>query len=89
MRRRDFLATLPCAAAAQTAAPGMSLNAFAEMCSWTFVRGYVANLAKTSDSYAVVEYPGATITKNFLAKSGPKCHRCFSHAARDCGVDCC
>ncbi len=70
MLRRDFLATLPCAAAAQTAAPGMSLNAFAEIVFLDIVRGYVTNLAKTSDSYAVVEYPDATITKNFLAKSG-------------------
>jgi hypothetical protein len=67
MRRREFLATLPCAAAAQTAT---SLNAFAEIVFLDIVRSYVANLAKTSDSYSVVEFPGATITKNFLSKSG-------------------
>ncbi|WP_321477761.1 DUF2264 domain-containing protein [uncultured Paludibaculum sp.] len=33
-------------------------------------RGYLRNAAKTSPSMAAVEYPNATITKNFLAKSG-------------------
>ena len=33
-------------------------------------RGFLANAGKTSPSMAVVEYPGATVTKNFLAKSG-------------------
>ena len=70
MRRREFLTTLPCAAAAQTAPPATSLNAFSEIVFLDILRGHVASLAKTSESYAVVEYPGATITKNFLAKSG-------------------
>ena len=33
-------------------------------------RGYLTNAARTSPSMAVVEFPGATVTKNFLAKSG-------------------
>lgn len=33
-------------------------------------RGYLKNAARTSPSLAVVEYPDATVTKNFLAKSG-------------------
>jgi hypothetical protein len=70
MRRREFLTTLPCAAAAQTAPQATSLNAFSEIVFLDILRGHVASLAKTSESYAVVEYPGATITKNFLAKSG-------------------
>ena len=61
---------------------------FTEIMFLDILRGYVASLAKTSDSYSVVEYPGATITKNFLAKSGRECHRRNSYAARDRGVDC-
>ena len=70
MRRRQFIAALPCAAMAQSAAPATTLNATAEMLFLDILRGHVSNLAQTSDSYAVVEYPGATVTKNFLAKSG-------------------
>ena len=70
MRRRQFIAALPCAAMAQSAAPAITLNATAEILFLDILRGYVSNLAQTSDSYAVVEYPGATVTKNFLAKSG-------------------
>ena len=33
-------------------------------------RGYLTNAARTSPSMAVVEFPGATVTKGFLAKSG-------------------
>jgi hypothetical protein len=71
MRRREFLAALPATAAlAQTTSPETSLNALAEIIFLDIARGYVSSAAKTSDSYAVVEYPGATVTKNFLATSG-------------------
>ena len=70
MRRREFIAALPCAAMAQPAAPSSTLNATAEILFLDLIRGYVLNLAQTSDSYAVVEYPAATVTKNFLSKSG-------------------
>lgn len=70
MRRREFVAALPCAALAQSAAPTASLNAVAEILFLDVLRGYVSNLAQTPDSYAVIEYPGATVTKSFLAKSG-------------------
>ena len=72
MQRREFLAALPCASAfAQSSTDaGTSLNAFAEIVFSEIVRGYVANLAKTSDSFACVEFPGATVTKSFLTKSG-------------------
>lgn len=70
MRRREFVAALPCAAYAQSAAPDLSLNAFSESIFLEILRGYVTNLARTSDSYAVIEYSGATVTKGFLSKSG-------------------
>ena len=70
MRRREFVATLPCAAMAQPAASTPSLNATAEIIFLDILRGHVASLARTSDSYAVVEYPDATKTKSFLSKSG-------------------
>jgi hypothetical protein len=70
MRRRDFVTALPCAAMAQTAAPATTLNAAAEILFLEILRGHVSNLARTSDSYAAVEYPSATKTKNFLTKSG-------------------
>ncbi|MBC8168065.1 MAG: DUF2264 domain-containing protein [Bryobacteraceae bacterium] len=34
------------------------------------IRGYAVSLARTSDSYAAIEYPQATVTKGFLTKSG-------------------
>ena len=72
MLRRDLLATLPAVslAAAQDQRDTTSLSAFAEILFLDIVRGYARSLAKTSDSFAVIEYPGATVTKNFLAKSG-------------------
>ncbi|MDZ4799509.1 MAG: DUF2264 domain-containing protein [Bryobacteraceae bacterium] len=71
MRRREFLAALPCSAAlGQSPGSDPSFNALAEIVFLELVRGYVTNAAKTSDSNAVIEYPGATVTKNFLAKSG-------------------
>lgn len=63
MQRRTFL-TLP--AAARAAAPAFSIQAFyAEI-----LRGYLVWTKKTSPSMAVLEFPGATVTRNFLAKSG-------------------
>jgi hypothetical protein len=75
MRRRELLAALPCAAlAAQSKAPPvqqeMPFTAFAETMFLDILRGFVKNAANTSDSYAVVEYPDATVTQSFLAKSG-------------------
>jgi hypothetical protein len=70
MLRREFIA-LPCAAAAGSGAqivsafPDRARNIFFEI-----LRGYLAAASKTSTSLAVVEYPDATVTKNFLAKSG-------------------
>jgi hypothetical protein len=66
--RREFLA-LPCAFAVP-AAPLTSFPDYAEQLFLTIVRGYLTNTSKTSKSLAVVEYPDATVTKNFLAKSG-------------------
>jgi hypothetical protein len=76
MIRREFLTLLPASAAAQRGKkkneppppppPGKLVeNFFVEI-----LRGYLANAQKTSPSMAVVEYPNATITKSFLAKSG-------------------
>src|SRR4051794_14268838 len=71
MQRREFLAALPCAALAQTASDSTtSLNAFAEIIFLDITRRYLASLAKTSDSFAAIEYPGATITKSFMTRSG-------------------
>ncbi|MBC7928769.1 MAG: DUF2264 domain-containing protein, partial [Bryobacteraceae bacterium] len=70
MLRREFIATLPCAAIAQKPASTSSLNAFAEVMFLELVRGYAVSLARTSDSYAAIEYPQATVTKGFLTKSG-------------------
>ncbi len=71
MRRREFLAALPASAAlAQTTPPDTSLSALAEIVFLDIARGFANHAAKTSDGYAVVEYPNATVTKNFLAKSG-------------------
>jgi hypothetical protein len=71
MERRAFLAALPCAALAQRpSAQPVPLTALAEEMFLEIARGFVLAAAKTSDSYAVVEYPGATVTQNFLAKSG-------------------
>ena len=70
MRRREFLAALPSAALAQTAAHDTSLNALAEILFLDILRGYLGSLARTTDSYAAIEYPGATIAKSFLTKSG-------------------
>lgn len=77
MTRRELLALLPVSAAAQKGRkkgaeppppppPEQLVKAFFE----EIVRGYLANAARTSPTMAVVEYPNATITKNFLAKSG-------------------
>src|SRR3954452_12213298 len=72
MQRREFLAALPCASAfAQSSTDaGTSLNAFTEIVFSEILRGYVANLVKTSDSFACIEFPGATVTKSFLTKTG-------------------
>ena len=65
MQRREFLAALPCAALGQVTSAPLIETYFLDL-----VRGYAVNTARTSDTYAVVEYPAATVTKNFLAKSG-------------------
>ena len=71
MRRRELLAAIPAAVLAQTTAPtGTPFNALAETLFLDITRGFVKHAALTSDSYAVVEYPEATVTKSFLAKSG-------------------
>jgi hypothetical protein len=82
MQRRDFLSlipTLPVYAQSEKKKkkkkgepepppPPPSEQVRTLFCDIT--RGYLANAAKTSKSMAVVEYPQATITQNFLAKSG-------------------
>src|SRR5688572_27706760 len=73
MQRREFLAAFPSAMLAQPPAQGtadISFNALAETAFLEILRGYVKHTARTSDSYAVVEYPEATVTKNFLSNSG-------------------
>ena len=73
MQRREFLAAVPSAVLAQTPAqppPSISFNALAETAFLDMLRGFVQQAARTSDSFAVVEYPDATVTQNFLAKSG-------------------
>lgn len=70
MQRREFLAALPCAAIAQNTQDAPPLSAVAEAFFLDIARGYCTSLAKTSDSYAVIEYPDATVTRSFLAKSG-------------------
>ena len=63
MNRRSFL-TLP--AAALAAPSTYSIEDFYRRIQ----DGYARWAQKTSSSLAVVEFPGATVTKNFLAKSG-------------------
>jgi hypothetical protein len=63
MHRRTFL-SLPAAALAAPAA--FSIENFYE----EILRGHLTWARKTSPSMAVLEFPGATVTKNFLAKSG-------------------
>ena len=63
MNRRSFL-TLP--AAALAAPSSYSIEDFYRRIQ----DGYLRWAQKTSSSLAVVEFPDATITKNFLAKSG-------------------
>lgn len=70
MHRRDFLGALSCAALGQIAPTSSALSSRAEAIFLDIVRGYVASASRTSDSYAVVEYPDATVTQSFLAKSG-------------------
>jgi hypothetical protein len=79
MIRRQFLSLMPAAALAQRGKkkdakneppppppPGERVRqAFFEI-----VRGYIEAARRTSPTMAVVEYPGATVTKSFLAKSG-------------------
>lgn len=68
MRRRDFVA-LPGALLAH-GAPLTSFPDFVERQFLTILRGYLESAARTSNSLAVIEYPKATVTKSFLAKSG-------------------
>ena len=73
MRRRELLAALPGAAMAQIQAPApaqVSLDVVAERMFLDILRGYVIHAKKTSDTFAAVEYPEATVTKSFLAASG-------------------
>jgi hypothetical protein len=79
MIRREFLGLMPAAALAQRGKkkdakeappppppPGERVRqAFFEI-----VRGYLDAARRTSPTMAVVEYPDATVTKNFLARSG-------------------
>jgi hypothetical protein len=79
MQRRDFLALLPASAAAQKGkdkkkaaepAPPPPPEELVKSFFLDIVRGHLANAARTSPTLAVVEYPNATVTRNFLAKSG-------------------
>jgi hypothetical protein len=71
MQRREFLAAFPSVALGQPQRTGdISFNALAETAFLEILRGYVKHTARTSDSYSVVEYPEATVTKNFLSNSG-------------------
>jgi hypothetical protein len=79
MQRRNFLALLPTLPAAaqrgkkKKGEPDVPPPTSTEQVRKLFLditRGYLANAAKTSKSLAVVEYPQATVTQNFLAKSG-------------------
>lgn len=78
MVRREFLSLMPAAALAQRGRkkaepqqpppppPGERVRqAFLDI-----VRGYLEAARRTSPTFAVVEFPGATVTKNFLARSG-------------------
>jgi hypothetical protein len=65
MRRRDFVA-LPLFAAAPNAGQiPLERNLFLDI-----TRGYLTATERTSPSLAVTEFPNATVTRNFLAKSG-------------------
>lgn len=78
MTRRDVLALLPASAAAAQRGKKKSAEpppppppeALVKAFFQEILRGYLANAAKTSPTLAVVEYPDATVTKSFLAKSG-------------------
>ncbi len=82
MYRREFLSLVPAAAAAaqgkkksggkkgEPPPPPPPPEAQVKSFFLDITRGYLKNAAKTSASLAVVEYPNATITKNFLSKSG-------------------
>lgn len=79
MIRRQFLSLMPAAALAQR---GKKKDAKQEpppppppgervrQAFFDIVHGYIEAARRTSPTLAVVEYPGATVTKNFLAKSG-------------------
>jgi len=78
--RRDFLSLLPATAVAAQKKKKPGKNdppppppPPMEQVATLFLdvtKGFLTNAAKTSPSMAVVEYPGATVTKGFLAKSG-------------------
>ncbi|MBI5282204.1 MAG: DUF2264 domain-containing protein [Candidatus Solibacter usitatus] len=74
--RRHLLGMIPAAAAAQrgkkqpAVAPPPTPAEQVRSLFVSIVEGYRRNALKTSPSLAVVEYPNATITKNFLTSSG-------------------
>jgi hypothetical protein len=83
MIRRDFLALMPGAALAQRARKKEQKDARSQepppppppgervrQLFLDIVRGYLKAARQTSPTLAVVEYPGAAVTKSFLAKSG-------------------
>lgn len=80
MQRRDFLSLLPATAVAAQKKKKPGKNdppppppPPMEQVTALFLdvtKGFLTNAAKTSPGMAVVEYPGATVTKGFLAKSG-------------------
>lgn len=79
MIRREFLSLMPAAALAQkgrkkdareTVPPPPPPGERVQQAFLEIVRGYLQAARRTSPTMAVVEFPGATVTKGFLAKSG-------------------
>jgi hypothetical protein len=79
MIRREFLGLMPAAALAQRGKkkdakeappPPPPPSERVRQAFFAIVSGYLDSARRTSPTMAVVEYPDATVTKNFLARSG-------------------
>jgi hypothetical protein len=79
MIRREFLGLMPAAALAQRGKkkdakeappPPPPPSERVRQAFLAIVSGYLDSARRTSPTMAVVEYPDATVTKNFLARSG-------------------
>src|SRR5689334_82502 len=70
MLRREFLTVAPAFLPAVRAAQPVSLSNRGDQIFQDILRGYIFHSYRTSPSMVVCEFPNATVTKNFLCKSG-------------------